>query len=292
MFLCIIRQLLLLSLIVVAIFPYTCHATNTNILLLGDSMTEFMGQTLETFCAGTHVVNGGMSGTTAEEWSSYSSDDIEEACGASSNQWDVVYISVGGNDVLGSDCSMSTNELIPIMESAIGNIVTSIAPGASTYVLTGYCMPYSAEEEGSESGCSNPADFDALSNAFQGISASAVGLPAGSSLEIIDSISVCGGSATSFSNGEYFQDAIHLNAKGYCKVFSQSSVQSAMLCDTASGTYDCESLSGDEIFGLDKNCMSAEGPSSGGSTINMKKELIILFLCCVFIVESSAVLMI
>lgn len=255
-------------------------SSSTKILLVGDSNAEFMGQTLETFCADSHVTNAGIGGTTAEEWASYALEDIPVECGAS-DLWDVVYISLGGNDMLESGCSLTANELLPIMERAIENIVTQLVPGASRYILTGYCMPFSSEEEtGSESGCGDPANYIALSDAVKTLSANNVGIASGSSLEVIDSISVCGGSSTSFSNGEFFQDPIHLNAKGYCKVFSQSAVQSAMLCDTSSGTFDCDSLTGDEIYGLDENCISGDSPSSGSykvTTVSADKPTIFAF---------------
>jgi len=205
-------------------------------------------------CGGSKVYNAGIGGTTAVEWSSLTRDDLPSACGAS--PWDVVYISVGGNDVLNSDCSISTNQLKNVIESAIQNVVNNLAPDASKYVLTGYCMP--AEPEDGSGGCSSPEDFRAIVDVFDAISAESVGLPS-SSLVIENSFSVCGGSESSFSDYEYFQDPIHLNAKGYCEMFTQSSIQSGLLCDT-SESFDCDSLTGDEIYGLEDNCISGDPP--------------------------------
>ncbi len=229
-------------------------AAQIKILAVGDSMVEFMGQSLESFCADAKVYNAGIGGTTATQWASYSKDDIS-GCGM---DWDVVYISVGGNDLLESGCTIESSELKNRIEKAVSNVVQNLAPQASTYVLTGYCTPYAPEEDLEQSGCSNPSGYVAMSDAIRNLSTDAIGLPSNASLEVIDSSSVCGGSATSFSNEAYFQDPIHLNAKGYCKVFSQPSVQSALKCSRENG-FDCDSLDNAQIFGLESNCITSFG---------------------------------
>ncbi len=240
-----------------------CEPTEvTNILAVGDSMTSYMGGLLESFCADSNVENAGIGGTTAEQWSEMTADDIS-GCGTTA--WDVVYISVGGNDLLESGCTLSATELTTRMENAVTNIVNNVAPGASKYVMTGYCMPHTPEGDGG--GCSSPSDFAPLSEALRAVSADNVGLPPGApTLEIIDSIAVCGGSLSSFSSEVYFQDPIHLNARGYCEVFSQSSVQEALTCSSVF-EIDCDSLSDTEIPGLDGNCLSSgdSGDSSDSS---------------------------
>ena len=243
---------------------------SNSILAVGDSMTEFMGQILESFCMNSKVTNAGIGGTTAEQWASYTSEEISE-CGSDSD-WNTVYIAVGGNDLLESGCTTTSTELADRMERAVKNIVTNLAPGASKYVMTGYCMPSQAEDE--ESGCKDPADFSALSDALVILSADTgnLGLPSNASLEVIDSLTVCGGSATSFSSQAYFQDPIHLNAKGYCEVFSQPSVQAALTCDAGAGSngYNCDSLDNAEIPGLDNNCASGDGNGSGDNSGGLK----------------------
>ena len=235
-------------------FPNVDGVVSSRILMVGDSMAEFMGQALESFCANSKVYNAGIGGTTAQQWSSYSKDDLPSECGMGS--WDVVYISVGGNDMLNSGCSMTSSELKDRIENAITNVVNNLAPGASKYVLTGYCMPSQPEEDSnSAGGCNTPADFLAISDAFNDISSQSLGL-SNSSLVINDSISLCGGSKSSFSDFQYFQDSIHLNAKGYCNVFSQPSIQSGLLCDASEEETDCASLNGNELYGLEENCYS------------------------------------
>lgn len=212
------------------------------VLLVGDSMSSYMGQTLESICAGTEVFNAGIGGTTAQEWASYSSN-VVNSCGG--GPWNVVYISVGGNDFLQSGCTISMSELIKNVENSVVNIVTNIAPGAEKYLMTGYCMPTASTD-----GCGTPTDFSSLSIAIQNISPS---LPNGVDFEVIESQNVCGGDASTFSNSLYFQDVIHLNSKGYCAIFTQPRVQNVLSCENASTDLQCETYT-TPIYGLEQNC--------------------------------------
>eukprot|EP00979_Chaetoceros_neogracilis_P017224 scaffold10191_cov283-Chaetoceros_neogracile.AAC.4 len=214
-----------------------------DVLLVGDSMTEFMGKTLESFCTDVNVYNAGIAGTTAKQWASYTADDIvsctdeDQMLTEDVTSWKSVYISIGGNDLL---------------------------ERATTYVITGYCMPSAPEE------CESTSDFAILSQALQNFS---VQMPSGSSLQIIDSLSACGGSSTTFSNQKYFEDAIHLNAKGYCKVFTQPNVQTAMSCSSPIDAVDCDSF-GTSIYGLDENCL--DDSSSSLAILSLVTGVVIL----------------
>jgi len=243
-----VRGFLLLTL--VSLWSQECWAVE--ILMVGDSMSEFMGQSLESFCGGSTVFNAGLGGTTAEQWAEYEAEVLPQACGS---DWEVVYISVGGNDVLESECSISVGELRDRIERAIENIAFNIAPSASKYVLTGYCMPASPEEDNG-GGCSDPSNYSVLPAVLKVISPT---LPDSTSLEIVDSFGACGGSTSSFSDPGLFQDAIHLNARGYCTVFSQPAVQESFKCSSPNDNdiiNDCMSLSESELpSGREQNCV-------------------------------------
>lgn len=232
------------------------NAAASNVLLVGDSFSSFMGQTMKSFCSDVNVYNAGIGGTTATQWASYTSTDIETCKEEQEMTYSSVLISVGGNDLLESGCSLSTTELRQVMEDAVVNVVTNVAPGATNYVMTGYCMPAAPEEEAGE-GCNSPQAFAKLSEAYKDIN---VSMPSGSTLTVIDSFEICDGSSTNFSDEKYFQDPIHLNAKGYCKVFTQDAVQTAMSCGTSTAI-DCDVFE-TEIYGLDENCLD-DVPNSG-----------------------------
>jgi len=221
----------------------------TKILILGDSMGEFMGTTLDSLCLGSEIQNAAIGGTSADDWSEYSSEVLE---GCEGGDWDVVYIAVGGNDVLNSGCSISADKLMSKMVSAVENIMENIAP-APKYLLTGYAMPAGTESGRTTKACAQPSDFSVLREVFLKIGEE---LP--NNVEVIDSSFVCGGSLTSFSNPLYFQDPIHLNSKGYCEVFTQPDVQTYLSCTDPE--LNCKTLNFD-IYGLDKHCRNTDPPN-------------------------------
>jgi len=209
-------------------------------------MGSFMGQTLESLCVGSVVQNAAIGGTTAVDWANYEPGVLE---GCQGGKWDVVYISVGGNDVLNSGCAISPAELGTKITSAVSNIVNNIAPNASKYLLTGYCIPRTNESNRKHySECSEPSDYTTFRDLFLGDSPPT--LP--KSVKVIDSSTVCGGGSNSFSDPIYFQDAIHLNSKGYCEVFTQPDIQEYLSCQ-GEKYFNCPSLDFD-IFGLNKHC--------------------------------------
>ena len=66
--------ILIISLCIVRI----TEASNfQKVLIVGDSMGEFMGKTIESICIGTEVQNAAISGTTAQDWAEYNSDVLE-----------------------------------------------------------------------------------------------------------------------------------------------------------------------------------------------------------------------
>lgn len=202
--------------------------TATNILVVGDSIGLAMGEAfLEGVCAESNVCNAAISGTTAAQWAKYNDKQVKE-CGG---DWDVVYISVGGNDSLASGCSMGSVDLAAIIQAAVTNIRFNVAPGASKYLLTGYCVP----AESPNSGCADPSNIEVMSDALKLIDTE------DGYVEVIDSYSVCGGSATSFSDKKYFWDVIHLNENGYCKVFTQPDIQKSLSCSEII-SMDCDTL--------------------------------------------------
>jgi len=189
---------------------------SANVLIVGDSMGEFSTNVLETFCSGSTVKNAALGGTTAAQWATYN-EDVVAGCGGS---YDYVWISLGGNDLLGSPgCGMSASELQSLVSSAITNIKTNIAPGATKYLTTCYCQPQGPEEG---SACNTP---QLVSKLCDGIKAASDADP---DVEYVPSLDACGGSSTQFSNPGYFEDQIHLNKRGYCKFFTRPAIQSLL----------------------------------------------------------------
>lgn len=230
------------------------QANAANILMLGDSMVEFSGQALKSFCSGATVHNAGIGGTTAQQWADGLVDDVDaSSCGGTP---DYIWLSVGGNDALETGCTASKSTIKNAIIAAINAVKARYSN--VPIVMTGYCMASSGGE------CPNTGDYTNLMEAIPEAAQEVTGVT------IVDSTDACGGSISSWSTQGYFQDFIHLNNRGYCKVFTQSAVQSALGCGEKS--YDCDAASC-EITGLAQHCgdsdmTSCEGCSefcSGGS---------------------------
>ena len=197
------------------------------VLVVGDSMGEFSTNSIETWCSGAQVSNAAIGGTTAADWATFTSDQID-GCGSN---FDYVWISVGGNDLLGSDgCAATASDIQSVVSSAIQNIKTNIAPGAKKYLTTCYCQPHIPEEG---SACNTPEKVAPLCEGIK------LASDADADVTYVPSLSACGGSVTSFSNAGYFEDAIHLNKRGFCKFFTRSEIQTLFECN-AQPTIDCE----------------------------------------------------
>lgn len=215
-------------------------AQAANVLVIGDSMSEYAGKSLESFCRGTQVRNAAVGGTTAAQWATQSwlLDRIgSEQCGG---EPDFIWLTVGGNDFLQTDCRASSDEIAAQITASI-QAVKQRAPNAPI-VMTGYCMPQGMENR--QSNCNSPQKFHGLMNAIRQAAA------ADESVIYVESVDACNGTMDSWSSGEYFFDPIHLNNRGYCKVFSQPAFQ-ALGCEPAE--YDCDAVPC-ETPGLDQHC--------------------------------------
>eukprot|EP00928_Gymnodinium_smaydae_P040911 TRINITY_DN27710_c0_g1_i1.p1 TRINITY_DN27710_c0_g1~~TRINITY_DN27710_c0_g1_i1.p1 ORF type:complete len:294 (-),score=70.05 TRINITY_DN27710_c0_g1_i1:267-1088(-) len=211
----------------ILLFVVADVALANNVLVIGDSMGEYSGAALSKFCKGAVVKNAAVGGTTAVQWTSGGlMDSIGSAkCGGTP---DAVWLSVGGNDFLNTECSGSVSDMAAKITASI-NAVKQKVPGAKI-LMTGYCMPATAES--ASSACNSPAKFTALGSAVKQAA------EADAAVTFVDSTAACGGTSSSWSPVAKFQDPIHLNNKGYCSVFTQKGVQDALGCQSA--TYDCE----------------------------------------------------
>lgn len=221
-------------------------ATAGNVLIVGDSIAEFAGKAIEDFCRGATTNNAGIAGTTTTHWqgSDVLSPIGTQQCGGTP---DYIWLSIGGNDVLGDawGCDNADDVLAAKLIASI-EAVKAKAPSAKL-VMTGYCMPADVPPVGPDSSCNTPEKLNSmmavLKHAAERIGAT-----------FVNSVTACGGSSTSWSNKKYFQDPIHLNNRGYCKLFTQSEVQAAFGCQAAN--YDCDSVA-PIIRGRDQLCATA-----------------------------------
>ena len=133
------------------------------------------------------VQNAAFGGTTAAQWKVAGADAID---GCLNVNYDVVYMSYGGNDLLESGCTMSSADLAEEIRLAIENTRTTIYPGATSYVLAGYCQVKANSE------CAGGASsFTALNDALTSLAST---YAADANVKILNHMTVCGGTLSSY----------------------------------------------------------------------------------------------
>jgi len=227
--------------------PAIQAAGSPSILVVGDSFGEFSGQTLQQFCKGSTVVNKAIASSTAEEWwkqqscpkPTFARDcNIENVLkSVAPTDFTHVLMSLGGNDFMDSLCPTDAASMAKFEQKLTGAIKTlqNKVPGA-VIVSTGYCTP--REIPWGMTSCT-PSAF-AKGQAFMGKVIQANGGV------FIPSSGACGAVGEGFSDTQYMFDPIHLNTRGYCKVFSSEGVQKAFNCGAQS--YDCSTITTAKAF--------------------------------------------
>lgn len=268
--------------------PLILHDTGVwakKVLFVGDSNAKQFGQRLEGLCTGTELDNAGIGGSKAYEWAILPKEIVDQC--SQKGEWDVVYISVGGNDIAPADgCSMNEEEqeiVLADMVTTVHNVMTSIAPGAKTYFMTGYCLPPTAGPGANPKGCDfTPLPSD-LANGMLGKLPELITPPDGATFTLIDSKYACGASESSWSDELYFRsDLAHLSMAGYCKVFRQPEIQEILSCENTDQEIDCDSLSIPfDMMLMDENCADEElrnDITSTSSSPSISKSHLLMFL--------------
>ena len=211
-------------------------ASPPKVIQIGDSWTELSLQTLATFCRGATTVNGGVSSSKAIEWAQGSACPLfsrDRSCSmteafspAHGSGYTHAVLTAGGNDFLDyPGCSMTEANVQSRVTDAI-NTLRAAAPPGIKIVLVGYCTP-----TGVIGDCASASSVSPLN---AGIVAAANAAP---DVTFVDAHNTCGGTKDEWSPGAWHQDVIHLNTKGYCKVWTLPGMQAALGC--APATYDC-----------------------------------------------------
>jgi len=213
------------------------HAKAANIILLGDSYAELADDSLLDVCRRVDAfANRGVSGSTAAEWAdgacewAWGADRRRtlggrrlDACSAEDAFADGVaysraWVSIGGNDALQSGCAPPD---VTTLARALTEIKDAAPPGLRV-LATGYGSVAATTEEG----C-GPPDVAAINAAIR---EATVGLDF---VDFVDVLGAFGGSATAFSSWNFYDDAIHLNDRGYERLFTLPAVQAFFECDGA-----------------------------------------------------------
>jgi len=241
----------------------------SKILVLGDSNAQMSCNDLGRFCGGSQVVNMAVGGSTAKQWSEgqCTFGDVKQGQAVSSvcpagasccnstkaflpefgSGYTHAWLSIGGNDFLDSKpCgSLRGEALQDYLEKAVER-VRSRGPTGLKIVMTGYVVPSVRTTPYGLGvfGCgTSPSALKPLNDA---IAAAVLNQTAkGHDVTFVDVAYVNGATNSSLSPAQTHADAIHLNSKGYCKVFSSSGMQNAFACSGSAATrcspQQCES---------------------------------------------------
>jgi lysophospholipase L1-like esterase len=216
------------------------HA-EADILLIGDSEAQLSLNYLEQVCKNKKVNNLGISGSTALQWSQNERGGLCAgssigACSAAEafspkhgKGYTHLWISLGGNDFLESTCTMPEEELQHRMNEVVRSARAAAGP-AVTIVMMGYPIPTARV---TESYCPGYKPSDRMVTR-EAKNACATDL----NCRFVETAFVDGaGSYDEFSSGHLHADEIHLNAQGYCALFTMKEVQEAFQCEPAE--YSC-----------------------------------------------------
>lgn len=192
------------------------NESGDTILVIGDSWMgpEFEQGTLDANCAGKNVNNIAQSGSTAQEWLS-GDIRIGEAKGEPISS---VYLTLGGNDLMGNGCRTS---FFPTIRQRLNGIIAQIRAdyGSSIPILmTGY-----GRGAGDGDGCGEAVLFG-----YNALIESIANENGASFVNIHHLFK--NNPSDPFGNPQYFVDDIHLSVAGYNRMWSLPALQSAFGC--------------------------------------------------------------
>jgi len=218
----------------ILIFVFTALAQKETLVIIGDSWARLAGDTLEKYCDGREVLNFGISGATAKQFAAQKDCDTDvgydsHCCtgdGRTCNLVDHInnidrtkynptqaWLSIGGNDYQDFGCDSST---IPQMKRDIKNIIGQIkSTGIDDVIMTGYSiLPKPVK------GCDAEMLFDQIKKAA---------VTAGA--RYVDIHDKFGSEDYNVpANWKYFKDSRHLNALGYCILWTEPKIQESLHC--------------------------------------------------------------
>ena len=215
------------------------------VLQVGGSVSSQSGTWISTFCDSATVVNRGVAGSKATDWSSGST-----ACGTAGDgdcrfasafsptpnpPYTSVVLWAGIQDFLTTEgCALTRADVASRVTAAV-NALKAAAPAGTTIILPSYCMASSAMADGVLGYCTTIAQFNSLNGGIQDAA------NADSSVTFIDSVGACGGSTSTYSNDAYLASPVAMNIKGYCKQYTMPAFTAALQCgDLGTDSFNCD----------------------------------------------------
>lgn len=193
------------------------------VLFIGDSWAELAeGSVFETICDNSMVVNEGIGGTTAEQWRKTDTGDYLRGILQANDDAKSVWISLGGNDLLESNCQ----DISTVADNmrAVVSIVVNELPNAKILLIPYGRFP--CPDDHPEIQCSTDA-FLGFAPQLQTI---AEDYP---TVAFVDTLFLFGGSVNQQSSSDLWDDCIHLNTAGYQILWQSEAKQH--ICPSAFG---------------------------------------------------------
>jgi len=209
-----------------------------NLLVLGDSWASISKDYLRYVCSPhslflggdaaegikfLNVQNDAKSGSTAAQWAS---KELAKRSFQKSNDFEYVWLSIGGNDFLSGGCDMETKqEIAADILSIISHIVESSSNNDIKILYFGYTYPTTDVCGGG----TTAAKMDEISNYVRDSIGNSSSFSSHVTLVDITSELVTPKSAP-LSDKQWFADSIHINEYGYFKIFSMPAIQEFFGC--------------------------------------------------------------
>jgi len=199
------------------------------VLFIGDSWADNRDaeNVFENNCVGSVVVNEAIGGTTAAQWRNYEGGSYLQAILDANTDAVSLWISLGGNDFLQSDCT--DTEVVANMRAVVAK-VTDVLPEAKILFIPYARFPF---PDTKYTPCTSAAfeqygtDLQAIANEF-------------AMATFVDTFYLFGGSSNVPSNAYYWRDDIHINEQGYQLLWSDPVVKRVICPCISPDTEGCE----------------------------------------------------
>ena len=197
-----------------------------SILVVGDSWASLSGDYMANICGPQTtrpIQNDAKSGSTADDWAS--GEIAVKSMTNAKYDYDYVWLSVGGNDFLDSQCDLDiAEEVATNIVTIISHIVDNSANEKIKILYLGYSYP-------SADICGNGKTTDLFDEQGAIIRSAIKNSGYASYVTVMDiSSEFVTYSSKPLSDPSYYADYIHLNELGYLKLFSKIRIQMFFGC--------------------------------------------------------------
>jgi lysophospholipase L1-like esterase len=176
----------------------------------------------------TRVIrNEGISGTTAAQWA----ENADATKPFNTDDFDYVWLSIGGNDFLYSNCNTALRAEI---SASILTVISQIVEATTNENLKILVLGYSIPSQDVCGGGTTPDLFESQTLFLQLAIQTSV---YADYVEVIDISDVfVTPESTPFSDDQWYADAVHMNEDGYAKLFSLEPIQEFFGCIESAST--------------------------------------------------------